>query len=533
MLFGRKRAQKTIDDPMVRLDARWLNQKSQIGTIADKDQGDVLVADPDLTRHEIDTLITQSGMGRRIIYREPEDAIREGYELKGVEPDLQESILEAAEKLELLESVAEARGLSRAYGTAYIVLITADGKEPEEPLNHLKPRQLTGLKVLDCNSVTVAGYDIDPASPNVGGIEKHHVNFPNSGNSAVFHRSRVIRFDGFKLPERLRFERVDQDRGGSVMEVVLNALRRYEKSPVQLLNMLDNAGHRYIKTKGLAKAVTSAQANLVSDRLLAYHLSAGNQSVSAIDTEEEVGVLSVPLSGVGDVYDRVTEHLVSLTDMPKSILLGQTPGGLNTGENAGEIVSWYDHVSVSRTRFMTRPMDTLIRLMMLSVGGPTGGVIPEGYRGIKWLPLWQESESEIATTRKTHAEARALDLSNGVVTQEEARTDETLDVYDLGEEIPPSPLIDPFGGIGEGPMPMGEELVTDQEEPEEDEGSDDPPPSDLMSSRQIAESLGQGVSPTQVNRLGSRGMVRRWRLMPGSPWKYSLSEVQAYVFDPE
>src|SRR5690606_3713217 len=52
----------------------------------------------------------------------------------------------------------------------------------------------------------------------------------------------------------------------------------------------------------------------------------------------------------------------------------------------------------------TSPVEWLIRLILLSADGPTGGVEPDVWP-IEWKPLKHQSEKEIAETRQLVAEA--------------------------------------------------------------------------------------------------------------------------------
>jgi len=114
------------------------------------------------------------------------------------------------------------------------------------------------------------------------------------------------------------------------------------------------------------------------------------------------------------------EAFCSGGDIPWSILMGQTVGGLNTGTNSGEHRSWYAKLGSKQTGRLTRWLNWMLTVMMSAKEGPTGGRVPPTWTA-KWRPLWAPTDAERAEARFKRIQGDRLLFDMGATTGLEIR----------------------------------------------------------------------------------------------------------------
>jgi hypothetical protein len=85
---------------------------------------------------------------------------------------------------------------------------------------------------------------------------------------------------------------------------------------------------------------------------------------------------------------------------------------------ASDIRLFYDYIKSLQSSYLRPRIERLLRIVMKSADGPTGGVEPEQW-SFEFRPLWQMNDKETAELRKMVAETDAIYISNGVLTPEE------------------------------------------------------------------------------------------------------------------
>jgi phage-related protein (TIGR01555 family) len=438
------------------------------------------------------------------VNREPDDAMREGVEIwvrGAADHPMSRLLSDEFDRLNAADQIANGRRWSRAFGGGAVVIVANDGAEKmADPLDELNLQRIHAL--VDVDRHELKAYSL--ANLVTGAIgEPEHYLWTRNGRSVVVHRSRLILFNGVPLPYRVR--RQNNWWGGSVLDLVWQELKNYSAGHEDAAAAIGKLIQDVFLTKRLARAIDAGDLDAVRDRLEALAMGLGIRNAITIDPdEEEYRAVPRPMTGVGEILEALVAALVAATDMPRSILLGETPGGLNAGENAGEIRSWYDHVRVVQTKVYTPALARVLRLVMLQHEGPTRGQLVDAK--VCFPSLWQETDAEKAATRKTNAEARKTDLDALLITAEEARTDPDLDGrYTLSEE-PPA-------------VPPEEEMAAEPEDAFAEM------PTDLISAASAATRL--GVTPAVLHGLRRRGKLTGWYV--GSQWRYSAGEIAGLV----
>lgn len=509
----------------VRRDGRWaggwVNPLTGQGSLLDRHTRTAWEPPPELPRHVIDGLLQFSGMMRRLSWREPYDCTREGFDLDVNDPAMSKRIMHRFRRLASidpgrrtggLQVVSRARQWARAYGSALIVGLLDDQRDFREPLDLANLRSFRGLRVLDRHECAVARWDERRTSARIGQPEMWHVTL--GGRASFFvHASRVIQIQGLDLPERVLVQR--QGHGGSVFDLVHLAWRNYSSTLEYLPEIMTVLSQGVFKQKGLAEQIMAKGPEIVAQRYETLRAAMGVLGELAIDADmEDYSIETRGVSGVADLMAPLLECMLMEVDTPRVIMKNETVGGLNTGENSGEIRAWYDYCAGEQIDRYEPPVETLLTWECAAKDGPTGGQIPEF--GIKWKPLWQPTRAEDDTHDKAQAERRQIDVMASVVKVTEARRDPSLQRHygTLDAEAPPEPV--PIDVAANGPV-----LAENTDDAGLVQAAYDPPPGGLRTPQEIGDAF--GVSPGTLRGMHKRGEIGGWRL--GRQWRYSPTEV--------
>ena len=108
------------------------------------------------------------------------------------------------------------------------------------------------------------------------------------------------------------------------------------------------------------------------------------------DGELRSAIETGALTGVADIMDRMVLLLSAVTGIPVTILMGKEPRGPQRDRRVGHPrVVRHDR---GRPRAMLTPhVDSIVRLLLLSREGPTGGKVLDVK--VKYPSLWQPTQS--------------------------------------------------------------------------------------------------------------------------------------------
>jgi hypothetical protein len=186
-------------------------------------------------------------------------------------------------------------------------------------------------------------------------------------------------------------------------------------------NLLPKLIQSVFRIKGL-KALSSAnRLQQLQKRLQEIMIAMGILKSVALDEDEDYQTYSAALSGVDSVLTKFDHKLAAAADgIPLPILLNQNPTGGLGDKSDLTVRQFYDRVKQDQTFYLTPALNQLIRLLMLSKEGPTGGRLLEGW-SISWCPLQQMDALQASQIRKTTAEANQIEILSGVLNPEEVR----------------------------------------------------------------------------------------------------------------
>ena len=152
----------------------------------------------------------------------------------------------------------------------------------------------------------------------------------------------------------------------------------------------------------------------VRDRLVLNDMSKSIYRGYAIDAEkEELEFISRNFGGIGEILEKLRIDIIGASQIPHTILFGESPGGLgSTGRS--EERDFAKHLGDYQSTHYKRSLQHLMKIIMLSKDGPTKGRLPESWR-IKFNDLFELNEREKADVRARVAAVDGRYIQLGVL----------------------------------------------------------------------------------------------------------------------
>jgi hypothetical protein len=187
------------------------------------------------------------------------------------------------------------------------------------------------------------------------------------------------------------------------------------------------------------------------DRAKLFNALRDNRGLMITDkTSEEFFQFNTPLSGLDALQAQSQEQMSAVSNIPLVKLLGIQPAGLNASSD-GEIRVFYDWIHSQQEKLYREPLTKVMEIVQLAT---FGSIDPD--LTFDFEPLYQLSDVEKATVRKTDAESDAALVNAGIVSAEEVRTtlagdpDSRYAAIDLNVDPAPPDDDDSEGEEGEG-----------------------------------------------------------------------------------
>ena len=406
--------------PTLRADS-YANAITGLATPADKSLGGFHYRRHDLGVEQLNSIYEQDAIAARIVDRVVDDSIREGFRVAG--PDAAAfdfgSIDSEIEDLDALNIVADGWRWSRLYGGALLILVVNDGQTMDQPLNLETATRLSSIQVVEAPYVLPAGYNPGLGARAFRNPEHYDITVPfGSAKLRRVHRSRTIRIDGLKVsPTRMIAK---NGWGPSVIDRVYTEISQLGEVMGYCRSIMHDISIQVYKLDGFRDQLCgSAQSQAEMRQILeTIRFSVDNLHVLALDSADEYSEVSRNVSGLKELTDKFVDALVRATDMPRTILLGEQPGGLNASSDS-EIRAWFDHVA-SQQKQILAPVISRVMEILLAVRSNRGEDVPEEWT-IEFPPLWQPTADERSQTYLRQAQADQIYFLNGVLSADEIR----------------------------------------------------------------------------------------------------------------
>lgn len=405
--------------PTSRFDG-WYSALTGLGMASKDKRQSTEFAPRVLTAIEARDLWRGSDIAARVVETIPREMFRQGFDVNvGEDKELSGAIGAAFEVLRAGDALRRAKEFERGYGGAAIWPVINDGSEDlSQPLNEDRIPEITRLKVLEARELTPSTYYDDPFHEKFGEPETYQLVplSPHVGSPVItIHESRLIIFEGLRVSRDISVGTLT-GWGDSVLSRMADILRDFETAWGSAGVLVADFSQAVWKLKNLAEILASDFDGRFMRRMQALELSRAVTGAVLIDGDETFERQTTNITGLPDLLDRFATRLAAACDMPLTLLMGQSPGGLNaTGES--DIRFFYDRVKSAQDA--CRPqIERLVYLLLRSKAGPTRGIEPEDW-SIEFRPLWQPSDKERADARLTQATTDQIYINTMVLSPEE------------------------------------------------------------------------------------------------------------------
>lgn len=384
----------------------WQNLVTMLGTGGDKRMHSKLTWD--LHPPEFyEQLYAAGSLSARIVDVVPDHALRRWVDWINVKNYEKEEIAERSLQLDLRGIFLNSWKWGRAYGGACLHIVT-DTRDPGSPLR--PGEKVLALRDLSRWDLRILTTDIeyDFGSTNFGHPRIYYLNLQMGSQYKGYpiHWTRMIRFDGQLVPRRTYIR--NNYWHDSILNRVYNAIRNYETAHDAAAACLADFNVDVYKLNNVANLIQSGNEALVRDRveMMAYTKSVINAMI--LDTkDEEYENKGRSLEGVAELLDKAANRLVADTDIPHTILLGESPDGSNaTGNSTSQ--AWYNYLQSEQEHYAQPKLNSLVDIIF-----PERKNMRPKFRPLRVLDAIEEANMRktVAETDQIYENMGALDAS--------------------------------------------------------------------------------------------------------------------------
>ena len=375
-----------------------------------------------LTQEELEGLYGM-WIPKRVVDIVAEQSTRRGFKVlfggDGAAAEEVTGIEQAIEDLYILENFLLASKNARLYGGSCILLFIDDGRSADQPVDKDNIRAIEGMEVLDRWQIVPVIeeenlYDYSKAT-YYQIIAGDLINQPQLQS---IHKDRILRFDGEWLPYKIRQRNYGW--GTSSLQAIYDSFRHYWTGLNAAATVLVEFDIFVHKLQGLANMLAAGKEADVRSRLVLNDMSKSIYRGYAIDREkEDLDYVSRNLGGIGDILEKLRVDIIGASQIPHTILFGESPSGLGaTGRS--EERDFAKMLGDYQTAHYKRPLQKLMTYIMLSKSGPTKGQMPESWR-VSFNDLFELNEREKADVRARVAAVDGRMVQLGILHPQEVR----------------------------------------------------------------------------------------------------------------
>lgn len=418
----------TLTKNLLRLDG-WKNLLSGLGGRRDKTRYTRPSPVTRLSDIELAALYYGDPIAADAVDYLPEDMTKAGFEVNGDTGELEQAFNE----LHGPEKFKEALAYTELYGGAIILMDVEGGGTYDQPYDPAKGKRVRALRVYPRTRIELGLMNqvVIPESPYFEDYEQFVIR-KIDGSTFTAHASRCLIF---KSPIR-----VDPTMTGFVEYERywgLSAVLRYYDAVASYGTLIQGLTH-------LSQELAVGKYRLANlEQLVAEgDYRSINRRMDAIDTQKSIvnGVFlgegedytreQLTLSGVDALTDRFMMHVAAATRYSVTRLFGRSAAGMNaTGK--GDQDNYYDRVRSAQTNRMTPPLIRLIEVLNNSLK-----VLPKGEKiAVTYNPLYPMDSTQEADVRYKIAQADAVYIDHGVLSQDEVRSNRFLGGYKLDTSV--------------------------------------------------------------------------------------------------
>lgn len=393
----------------------YVNMMTRYGTEKDSSERYKFIPE-DAVPDELLTMYYEgNGLFAKIIDTPAEEAIKHGFTLDDVsDREVEDFYSEALDELDWEETAMTAIKWARLFGGSLAVMLINDGRGLDEPLDWRHIQSIDDIRVFDRSVIqpdytTLFNYDPrDPFSTRGSrlGLPEYYQIFSKYGSFTV-HDSRCLVFQNGILPENT-MNSIYQLWGVPEYIRLHRAIRDAEVAHRSAPKMLDRSVQPIYKMQNLAAELATEEGeNKVLKRLQVIDMARGLLNSLVIDAEgEDYDFKTFQFSGVNDVVSASCNMLSALSNIPQTILFGQSVGGLSSTDDTS-MENYYNYVERIQKRMLRSNLRYLLSIIF-QAGLATGEVDEVPKIKIKFNPLWSLSDLEQADLEQKREQTKMI-----------------------------------------------------------------------------------------------------------------------------
>lgn len=406
-----------------------------------------------------------------------EDMTREGIDIKADDPAVIDALNAMLDDCRVWDGICDALKWSRLYGGAIAVMMI-DGEDMSQPLGVVRKDTFRGLTVFDRWQIEASTQTVQTLGPDFGQPEFYTI---LSGASEIdtvqglrVHHSRVLRFEGRRLPYNLR--RAYQGWGASILEPIFDRVEMFDLASQGTAQLLSKAYLRYYRVKGLREILTNEMAREGFLTQMDYMRTfQGIEGMTIGDTEDDFQTLQYTFTGIPEVLLQFGQQISGAIGVPLVRLFGQSPVGFNsTGES--DLRIYYDNVRHDQDTDLRPGLKRLLNVMYESAtGAKPGRDLLFEFRSLWQMTNEQKAQAAQTLTGSIIAALQADAIPVSVALKELRKLSDTIGLFasitdediDAAEDadngmMPPDVSLGPDGvglmeGLNGGQQEAGEE----------------------------------------------------------------------------
>jgi phage-related protein (TIGR01555 family) len=400
----------------------YTNVATQLGGSRDKSTGTSFMGKPRLAPETLESMYTSDGLASRIVDLLPDEATRDPIILKGTDESIDvKSIMSELDDLQVMTKIGDAWRWSRLFGGAILVPVTSGTGKLDSRLNKEQITKITALHVIESPSLTPASHHPGIGSNSFRDPEFYDVSMMSASDTLKtrrIHRSRVIRFDGVRVPPSQLVK--GNGWGPSVLDRVVGELENIGLTLGYAKNILHEISLIVLRLANFRRDLSSGEASEKEVQGYVQNIKDNMDvlGVVALDIADELVVVDRSVTGLSEILEKFESAFLRVTDIPRFKIFNQQPEGLSSS-SSGEMESWYNHTATQQQKVVKPAVNTVLECMF-SARSHRGEKVPEEW-DIDFQPLWEPSNKEKADTYLVRTQADAINIGANIMAPDESR----------------------------------------------------------------------------------------------------------------
>lgn len=416
---------KLASGAMERFDT-WQNQVTGFGTSVDKTTYSQFIGARPFTDQELSNLYHGDDLAARMVDVVPDEMLREGFNLDLDDADLSVAVSEHLDNLRIDQSLADGWRWGRLYGGSGLLLGADDGRPASAPLAPERAKSLAYLYTLDRRYLWPLTYYTDRGNPKLGRPETYMVSSVSAHDEqqgfAIVHETRLVLFGGASTGIREREQNNSWDY--SVLHRAVEVLRSFNTGWKAVEVLLTDANQAVFKMQGMAEMISAEGQEAFKRRMQLVDMCRSVMRAMVVDGGGKVGNRDVPaeeflrhsvsFDSIPQTLDKFMLRLAAAVQIPVTILMGQSPAGMNaTGES--DFRWFYDRIKSEQSRRLAPIIRRIVKVALATKQFNRG----DAPVTVKFPPLWSEAPLAAAQTRAALTTSDAARIASGELLPEE------------------------------------------------------------------------------------------------------------------